>query len=117
MIGGNAQATRLWPVLAILVFSLSSCAGSNSPAVAPVGPAVRHKQLDVGGVSRTYRLYTPPSLDRTHPAPLVIVLGGYGNSADDMVGATGFDRVAETGNFVVAYADGSTRRGTPATAA
>jgi polyhydroxybutyrate depolymerase len=103
----NVRATRLWPLLAILIFSLSSCGGSTSPeAIAPVGPAVQHKQLEVGGVPRTYRLYTPPSLERSHPAPLVIVLGGFGNSADDMVGATGFDRVAETGNFVVAYADG-----------
>ena len=104
--GGDARATRLWPVLAVLGFALASCGGSKSPAAAPVGPAVQHRQLDMGGVTRTYRLYTPPSIDRSHPAPLVIVLGGFGNTADEMVGATDFDRVAETGNFVVAYADG-----------
>jgi polyhydroxybutyrate depolymerase len=60
----------------------------------------------VGGVARTYRLYVPLSLDRTTPVPLVLVLGGVGNSADSMVGATGFDRAADAGNFIVAYADG-----------
>jgi polyhydroxybutyrate depolymerase len=92
-------------VLAVLAFSLSSCGGS-SPTPAPIGPAVQHRQLDVDGLARRYRLYTPPSVDRSQAVPLVIVLGGVGNSAEDMVGATDFDRVADTGNFAVAYADG-----------
>src|SRR4051794_5249682 len=55
----GAGASRLWPVLAVLTFSLSSCGGS-SPTRAPIGPAVQHKQLDVDGGYRRYRLYTPP---------------------------------------------------------
>jgi len=90
----------------VLTFVLAACGGSSSPAQAPPAPAVQHKQLEVGGLPRSYRLYTPPTIDRRRPAPLVIVLGGFGNSAEDMVGATDFDRVAETANFVVAYADG-----------
>jgi polyhydroxybutyrate depolymerase len=67
---------------------------------------VRHRTLIVGGLSRTYRLYVSTGLDRTRPAPLVIVLGGVGNTGDSMVQATGFDRAADTGKFVVAYPDG-----------
>jgi polyhydroxybutyrate depolymerase len=89
-----------------VVFLFTACGGNKGPVAAPVGPAVQRKKLDVGGLSRSYRLYTPSSVDRSQPAPLVIVLGGFGNSAEDMVGATDFDRVAESGNFVVAYADG-----------
>jgi polyhydroxybutyrate depolymerase len=36
----------------------------------------------------------------------VVVLGGYGNTAESMVGATDFDRMAATGDFLVAYPDG-----------
>lgn len=109
MTGGRTRRARtaFWLLTsAMLLVASAACGSSKSPAEAPPAAAVQHKQLDVGGASRTYRLYTPPSIDRGRPAPLVLVLGGFGNSAEDMVGATDFDRVAETGNFVVAYADG-----------
>lgn len=86
--------------------SLVGCGGSKSASVAPPPPAVQHRQLSVGGLTRSYRVFTPLSLDRTKPSPLVLVLGGVGNSADSMVEATGFDRTADTGNFIVAYPDG-----------
>lgn len=86
--------------------SLVACGGSKSASVAPPPPAVQHRQLSVDGLSRSYRVFTPLSLDRTKPAPLVLVLGGVGNSADSMVEATGFDRTADTGGFVVAYPEG-----------
>jgi len=68
---------------------------------------VQQKQLSVDGLSRAYRLFTPPSLDRSWPAPLVLVMGGVGNTAQEMVTATEFDRMAaETGEFIVAYPEG-----------
>jgi polyhydroxybutyrate depolymerase len=106
---GNAGrcARMLGPMAAVvLLLSLAACGGSKAPSGAPAAPAVQHRTIDVGGTTRSYRLYTPPSLDRGRAAPLVMVLGGVGNSAEDMVGATEFDRVAETGTFVVAYPDG-----------
>lgn len=48
----------------------------------------------------------PLSLDRAQPAPLVIVLGGVGNTGESMVGATMFDRVADREGLVVAYPEG-----------
>lgn len=91
----------------MLVLSLvSACGGRGGPSEPPPPPAVRHKQVTVDGLSRSYRLFAPLSLDRTKAAPLVLVLGGVGNSAESMVQATEFDRTAETGGFVVAYPDG-----------
>ncbi|MCA1691311.1 MAG: alpha/beta hydrolase fold domain-containing protein [Actinobacteria bacterium] len=63
----------------------------------------------MAGVSRSYRLFTPPSVDRGQAVPLVLMLGGVGNTAESMVQTTEFDRVAETGEFLVAYPDGLSR--------
>ncbi|MBW3575346.1 MAG: polyhydroxybutyrate depolymerase, partial [Actinobacteria bacterium] len=60
-------------------------------------------QLDVDGLARTYRVFAPTSLEAGSRPPLVLVLGGVGNSAENMVSATEFDRAASVGNFVVAY--------------
>ncbi|MDQ4098789.1 MAG: hypothetical protein M3144_13100 [Actinomycetota bacterium] len=85
---------------------MAACGGSGESSDPAPPPAVQHKRLTVGGLSRSYRLYVPLSLDRARAAPLVLVLGGVGNTAESMVEATGFDRVADTGEFVAAYADG-----------
>ncbi len=104
-------ARRVIVVIPLLAFvALAACGGGGSSSVpgaasAPA-PAIQHKQLDVGGRLRAYRVYAPPSLDRTTPPPLVLVLGGVGNTAESMVQATEFDREAIDGGFVVVYPDG-----------
>lgn len=93
--------------IALLSIALPACGGGSTSSTEPLPPpAVQHRTLAVGGVTRTYRLYAPLSLDRNRPAPLVIVMGGVGNNGDSMVQATGFDQAADAGDFVVAYADG-----------
>ena len=89
-----------------LALILVACGGSGGPEDAAPPPAVQHHTIDIAGMKRPYRLYVPLSLDRAQPAPLVIVMGGVGNSAESMVGATEFDRTAETGGFIVAYPEG-----------
>ena len=94
--------------IAVLSVAVSGCGGggSKSSTQPPPQPAVQHRTLQVGGLSRTYRLYAPLSLDPSRAAPLVIVMGGVGNTGDSMVEATGFDRAADAGGFIVAYPDG-----------
>jgi poly(hydroxyalkanoate) depolymerase family esterase len=55
-------------------------------------------------------VYTPASIDPSHPVPLVVMLHGCSTSAQTMETATQLDQEAERGRFVVLYADGS---GTP----
>ncbi len=62
--------------------------------------------MTADGVCRSYRLFAPLSLDRTRPAPPVLVLAGVGNTGGSMVEATGFDRVAERDGFLAAYREG-----------
>jgi len=92
-------------VVAALVV-LAACGGSGSPSEPSPPPAVQHHELKVDGVSRSYRLFAPLSLDRSKPAPLVMVLAGVGNTAESMVEATRFDRVAEREGLIVAYPEG-----------
>lgn len=85
----------------------AACGGSD-PEVAspPRPPGVQQGQLDVDGLARTYRVFAPTTLDAGSQPPLVLVLGGVGNSAENMASATEFDRAASLGNFVVAYPEG-----------
>ncbi len=90
---------------------MAGCGGSAEPReagppAAPPPPLVEDGRLHVGGQARTYRLYTPVSLPRAGPAPLLLVLGGVGNNGEEMSRVTDFDRLAEEGRFLVAYADG-----------
>ncbi len=102
MVAGRVVAT-----VAALAAVLAGCgagAGDEPDAVvAPPAPAVRHGEIDVDGVMRTYRLFVPTTLDRRRPVPLLVALHGGGNSVDSFVETAQLDRAAAAGNFVVAY--------------
>lgn len=64
------------------------------------------RHLTVNGLDRSYRLYLPPSLARTQPAPLVIALHGGGSDGLGMERLTHFSLLAERERFAVVYPDG-----------
>jgi polyhydroxybutyrate depolymerase len=92
--------------LALVAGLLAGCGGGRPSPSTAVTPARQQKELVVGGQKRAYRVFAPPSLDRSRPPPLVLVLGGYGNTAESMVETTQFDRQAIEGGFVVVYPEG-----------
>jgi polyhydroxybutyrate depolymerase len=63
--------------------------------------------IDVGGTGRAYRIYLPAGLPAL--APLVVVLHGYSGSAMQAERAYGWDQLANSAKFVVAYPDGLDR--------
>ncbi|MDP1806603.1 MAG: PHB depolymerase family esterase, partial [Acidimicrobiales bacterium] len=63
-------------------------------------------RLTVDGQDRSYRVFVPPTLDRSRPAPLVMVLHGGNNTPEDMAKTTLFDREAAAGDFIAAYPEG-----------
>ena len=107
-ISSAAAVRRLTTLLCLVALfaCVVACGGSKGASEAQTPPAVQHKLLKFEGLSRSYRLYAPLSLERGRPAPLVLVLAGVGNTGDSMVEATRFDRLAESAGFLVAYPDG-----------
>ncbi len=63
--------------------------------------------IAVGAAQRAYRLYKPAGLPAS--APLVVMLHGYSGSARQAERSYGWDELADTAKFVVAYPDGVDR--------
>ncbi|MBM3269835.1 MAG: PHB depolymerase family esterase [Candidatus Sericytochromatia bacterium] len=55
----------------------------------------------------TYKLYLPPNFKRFEPLPLVVMLHGCGQNADEMNAVTRMNDVAESGTFAVLYPEQS----------
>jgi polyhydroxybutyrate depolymerase len=81
-----------------------------APALAQSGPANLARSIRVGGISRSYLLHVPPSLDRSRPAALVLVLHGAGGRGAGFAGHTGFSQLADEQGFIAVYPDGFRRR-------
>lgn len=94
-------------VVTSLAVVLTGC-GIRSDRPDP-GPraGTESRALEVGAVTRTYRLYIPADLD-ADPALVVMMHGGLG-SAQQAERAYGWNDEADTGGFLVAYPDGLSR--------
>ena len=55
------------------------------------------------GNPRTYIVYVPASYSSVTSLPLVIVYHGVGGNQNGIMGMTGFNAIADTANFMVAY--------------
>ena len=102
-------------VLTVLMIALALAAPLLRPEGAASAPADAPGSLRgsivAGGLERAFRLYVPPSHDRTRPAPLVIALHGGGGTGAAMERLTvgGLNRLAVRDGFVVVYPDGVDR--------
>jgi polyhydroxybutyrate depolymerase len=76
--------------------------GPPLPTGFVAGASVHH--ITAGGHERSYRLYTPAGLPAS--APLVVMLHGFSGSGVQAERDYGWDGLAESGKFVVAYPDG-----------
>lgn len=78
---------------------------SPDAEVPPLSGRFDRGSIDVGGMTRTYRLYVPQDLPKQ--APLVLLLHGSGQHGAQIRMETGygFDRLADLHRFAVAYPD------------
>lgn len=93
--------------VALAALLVTACGGGDdaSPAPAPV----QHGQVTIDGVARPYRVFVPPTLGRSRPVPLVVVLHGGASNGEEMARTTLFDREAAEGGFIVAYPEATQR--------
>lgn len=93
---------------------LSGCAGGSSgTATDPTSQATSsgtdtgHSALSltVDGQARSYRLYVPTKVAEDGSVPLLIALHGGGGSGAQFEQSSGFDDLADSDGFIVAYPD------------
>jgi polyhydroxybutyrate depolymerase len=99
-------------VVALLaaVLALVGCSSTPRGTAQPVadfpdGSSVH--TINIGGLDRTYRVHKPPGLPAS--APLVVMLHGGFGSGEQAERAYGWDQLADTEKFAVAYPDGIAR--------
>jgi polyhydroxybutyrate depolymerase len=105
---GDSGVRRRLAFALALILLLAGCRGTPRPA--PSGPptGASTRSIEVGGRTRTYRLYRPASLPAA-PAPLVVMLHGGFGTAQQAEDSYGWDAEALAGGFLVAYPDGISR--------
>jgi len=96
---------RLATLFGVLLLVAGCSSGSALPSGFVTGTSVHH--INAGGHDRSYRLYKPAGVPAS--APLVVMLHGFSGSARQAERAYGWDGVADSGKFVVAYPDGLSR--------
>jgi polyhydroxybutyrate depolymerase len=102
------MVARLAALLGVLVAG-AGCSSFRGTAEAGAdfrdGTSVH--SMTVAGLDRTYRVYRPSALPSS--APLVVMLHGGFGSGEQAERAYGWDQLADTAKFVVAYPDGIAR--------
>jgi len=80
------------------------------PAIAPAAdrPAVAAgqfvwREITTRGGTRRYRLYIPTGYDGTRPLPLVVMLHGCTQDADNIARGTRMNAAADANKIVIAY--------------
>jgi polyhydroxybutyrate depolymerase len=100
------MGARVVAVLGV-VLVVAGCFGRDAAKPSGFVDGTSLHTISVGGHDRTYRLYKPKGLPAS--APLVVMLhGGFGNGAQAEK-SYGWDELADSSKFVVAYPDGLNR--------
>jgi polyhydroxybutyrate depolymerase len=97
---------RLVALLGV-VLAIAACAASGTAQPTGFVDGTSVHTISVGGVDRTYRVYKPEGLPAS--APLVVMLHGGFGSGEQAQRAYGWDQLADSAKFVVAYPDGLNR--------
>ena len=92
-------------LLLVATFSTSAACASTggAPSAAPTTALAEwHEHASEAG-ARRYRLFLPSNLGARSPAPLLVLLHGCTQDAEDFARGTRFDRLADSAGVVLAY--------------
>ncbi len=92
-----------------LVACAASCAISQGSAARPARAAAEATAAEAAALlrDRPYRLQIPPGLDPLRPAPLVLVLHGFGSSGAGIDGYFGLGKAAAARGLLLATPEGT----------
>jgi polyhydroxybutyrate depolymerase len=93
---------RLIAMLGVLLTVLGCSAAARTESGFPSGTSLH--TMAFGGLDRSYRIYQPAGLPAT--APLVVMLHGVTGNAEQAENSYGWDPLADSAKFIVAYPDG-----------
>jgi polyhydroxybutyrate depolymerase len=96
------MCARFIALLGVLLV-LSGCSGGHRDET-PVSGGTSVHTMAFGGLDRSYRLHKPFGL--TAAAPLVVMLHGASGTGEQAEKSYGWDQLADSAHFVVAYPDG-----------
>jgi polyhydroxybutyrate depolymerase len=85
-----------------LAYLIAACF-SGLLFVAPLSAQDSQEKIDVDDVSRSYVVHLPKSYDQQQHYPVVIVLHGRNQDADDMARLTHFNQLADKDSVIVVY--------------
>jgi polyhydroxybutyrate depolymerase len=102
----SVRIVALLATVVVLAGCSSSPRGTAEPG-ANIPDGNTSRVINVGGLDRTYRVHKPAGLPAS--APLVVMLHGGFGSGEQAERAYGWDQLADTAKFVVAYPDGIAR--------
>ena len=108
--GKQQSARRPAPRLAVLLVMVCWFAGmAGATAVEPVAllPGKHFRQLEAGGLKRSYWLYVPKGFHADQPVPVVLALHGAAMNGPLMESFCGMDATADAGGFIVVYPNGT----------
>ncbi|MBV8290767.1 MAG: polyhydroxybutyrate depolymerase [Mycobacterium sp.] len=92
---------RLIALLGVLL-ALSGCSGKHRTET-PLPDGTTAHTMAFGGIDRSYRIHKPVGL--AAPAPLVVMLHGAFGDGEQAENSYGWDQLADSTKFVVAYPD------------
>jgi len=82
----------------------SSLAARNTTP--PIAPWDRVEIVRLGGFNRRFIVHVPPTFDAKRKLPVVIMLHGAGGTGQQAMEQTGWDRKADSEDFIAAFPDG-----------
>jgi polyhydroxybutyrate depolymerase len=89
--------------LLVVLLALSGCSGKHRTET-PLPDGTTAHTMAFGGIDRSYRIHKPVGL--AAPAPLVVMLHGAFGDGEQAENSYGWDQLADSTKFVVAYPDG-----------
>jgi|AGTN01.1.fsa_nt_gi Poly(3-hydroxybutyrate) depolymerase len=102
----SACSRKTITVLGVSISMALASALLNAPDAGAQSLPSEQQTILFQGMERTFQVYSPPTVDRTKPSPLVFLFHGGGGSGSQAEFTYKMDECARSKKFIVVYPDG-----------